>query len=350
MNIDLAVVLCLAEEKKNQPFDEYCAGVVARMLEKLPEEKAFLSQYDIHYYIADNPAENSIARVVDADNNDDFKNGQHFAVVFNRDMLARLETEDSMAFVVGHELSHILYRKGFSKIRSLAFDEETACDCNAVRLMDAEGYNLLDIAAVDALYPNKTEAMKNRIAEREAFIRRHGVSLTEKLGKSRSLPREMFIHLQKEPWQRQNIFEHGEPDVLRIVEEMTDIFERGGRTAFKRGLRDFLYQKPTEESSKLIMNILGQVMPRFPSVTEVMTADNGKKFYNHPVVMMSDIVWEQFSRSGKKSFPPADACIVMRYMRDNSAYFDRRDRKFWEPMRQAMGQGVNMYSQKGGRI
>lgn len=67
MNYDLAVVLCLADEGKNRPFDEYVAGIVGRMLEKCPKEKAFLEQFSLHYYLADNKSDASIARVVDAD-------------------------------------------------------------------------------------------------------------------------------------------------------------------------------------------------------------------------------------------------------------------------------------------
>ena len=47
MNYDLAVVLCLADEGKNRPFDEYVAGIVGRMLEKCPKEKAFLEQFSL---------------------------------------------------------------------------------------------------------------------------------------------------------------------------------------------------------------------------------------------------------------------------------------------------------------
>lgn len=61
MNYDLAVVLCLADEGKNRPFDEYVAGIVGRMLEKCPKEKAFLEQFSLHYYLADNKSDTSIA-------------------------------------------------------------------------------------------------------------------------------------------------------------------------------------------------------------------------------------------------------------------------------------------------
>ncbi len=352
MNIDLAVVLCLANEKKNQPFDDYCAGVVSRMLAQNPDERAFLQQYDIHYYIADNPSDNSVARVVDADDNDDLENGRHFAIVFNRDILARLDTEDSMAFVIGHELSHILYRKDFGDVKELAYGEEACCDCNAIRLMRGGGYNLLDIAAVDALYPCLPEGMESRLSERRAFIQRNDISMTSALGKSMPLQKDTFIHLQKEPWKRENIFEQGEPDVARIIAEMVDIIERGDRDSFKRGLRDFLEQKSTEEATKLVMNILGQVMPKFSPVTEMIaTCRHRKKIYNHPVVMMSDIVMEQFNRSGKKLLPPADVQIVAKYMQENRLYFEQRDRRLWEPLRKTMAAATMFGSNNiGGRI
>lgn len=347
MNIDLAVVLCLADEKKNQPFDDYAAGIAARLLENSPEERAFLQRYDIHYYIADNPMDKSIARMVDADNDDDIAGGRSFGVAFNRDVLARLEHEDSVAFIIGHELSHIMYQKGFPRITDLADDEEAACDCSSVRLMNASSYNLLDIAAVDALYPDRTPGMQERIAEREAFMRENWIFPADRMGMSRPLRKETFIGLQKEAWKRENIFEQGEPDAARIAEELGDIYKRGDRTGFKREFDAFLNKKTTEEASQIIMNVLGRVMPDYPPIMELR---NQRRFYNHPVSVMSDIVWTQFRREGKKLFPPEDMRIVSRYMQENRIYFEQRDRKFWEPMQKAMGQGAQIKSNTGGRI
>ena len=103
---------------KNRPFDEYVAGIVGRMLEKCPKEKAFLEQFSLHYYLADNKSDTSIARVVDADYPDivsSLAGGQDFAVVLNKEPLLKLDSEDSLAFVLGHELSHIMYQKGCFK-------------------------------------------------------------------------------------------------------------------------------------------------------------------------------------------------------------------------------------------
>lgn len=352
MNIDLAVILCLADEKKNQPFDDYAAGIAARLLEKNPEERIFLQRYDIHYYIAVNPNDCSIARVADADYADDMAKGRRFGVIFNRDMLACLEHEDSLAFVLGHELSHIMWRKGFPRVRTLADDEEAACDCSSVRLMHAGGYNLMDIAAVDVLYSDNTPQMSERIAKRESFITGCGFFPAERLGMSLPLRKEIFAGLQKEPWKRKSIFEgKKDPDAVRIAKELGDIFERGDRTEFKRELDAFLDGKTTEESSKIILNVLGRVVTEFPPITETLARDDScRKFYNHPVSVMSDIVWMQFRREGKKLFPPEDVRIVSRYMQENRFYFEQRDRKFWEPMRTAMAQSVPVLPNMAGRV
>lgn len=45
MNYDLAVVLCLADEGKNRPFDEYVAGIVGRMLENVLKKRLFWNSF-----------------------------------------------------------------------------------------------------------------------------------------------------------------------------------------------------------------------------------------------------------------------------------------------------------------
>lgn len=353
MNIDLAVILCLADEKKNQAFDEYAAGVAARLLAKCSEDRAFLERFDIHYYIADNPGDNSIARIVDADYADsaqDLQNGRRFGVILNKDVLAKLETEDSFAFVLGHELSHIMYQKGHPFVKSLAVAEEAACDCNSLKMMNAGGYNLLEIAAVDALYPEKTPEMRNRMIERDCYMREEGIFPADRLGMSRPLRKETFIGLQKEPWKRDSIFEQNEPDATRIAEELGDIFERGDRTDFQREFGAFLQSKTTEEASKILMNVLGRVMTDYPPIDDTLAHESRRKFYNHPVSAVSYIVGEQFRRSGKKLLPPEDLRIVTQYMQANRAYFEQRDQKFWQPLRDAMAQSQQTIKQQGGRI
>lgn len=351
MNIDLAVILCLADEKENQPFDEYVAKMVDNLLAKNPEERAFLSRYDIHYYIADNPNDKSIARVVDADYSDDMllKNGRRFAVVFNRDMLSQLKNEDSMAFVVGHELSHIMYQKGFPRVRNLDLDEEVACDCSSIRLMHSSDYNILDVAAVDMLYSDISLDMRERIIKRDTFMAKEGIYPADRMGMSRVLNKEIFVNLHKKPWKRDSIFEKQEPDVSQIVEELGDIFERGDRTDFKRELNDFLSKKTSEESSKMIMSILGRVMTDFPSIMETRAKNGCRRYYNHPVSVMSDIVWEQFGRSGQKLLPPNDLIIVNRYVENNREYFEQREQKLWSPMLNCIQQMSSIKEKNSGR-
>jgi hypothetical protein len=338
MNYDLAVVLCLADEGKNRSFDEYVAGIVGRMLEKCPKEKAFLEQFSLHYYLADNKSDASIARVVDADYPDivsSLAGGQDFAVVLNKEPLLKLDSEDSLAFVLGHELSHIMYQKGFFKERAVWAGEELVCDCNAVKMMDAGEYSLYEIAKVDALFVKKSSEMQNRIRQRNHFLYKN-YNVFERLEQSSPLRKELFANLEKEPWRRKDIFAQGKVTADCIVEELGDIYKKGDRNVFIAGCNKYLSRQSTEDAGKLIMNVLAQVCEKFPPIDEVRVGETSRKYHNHPVWVMSNVVFEQYNRPGKKLYPPKDLQVVAKYMRQNRVYFEQKDEKFWRPLREGM--------------
>lgn len=349
MNIDLAVILCLVNEDKNRQFDAYAAAITAKMLQNCPEQQAFLERFDIHYYIADNPKDMSIARVVDADYSEDGQNlrkGKSFGVVLNKSVLSKLETEDELAFVLGHELSHIMYQKEYPAVLKLNEDEEIACDCNAVKLLDAGGYNLADINAIDALYV-QNNFIGQRIRARKDFMAKNDYNTFVRIGCSTPLQKDTFMHLQKEPWCRENIFEFGNPGIDRIVSELKDIFEKGDKSVFVRGFDAFLNKRSTAESSQIIMSVLGRVMSECPSITEVYDKQGLRKYYNHPVFVMSNIVLSQFKREGKKLLPPKELAVVNRYMLENSFYFEQKDKKIWQPLRDTIAYKVAECGKEG---
>ena len=51
---------------------------------------------------------------------------------------------------------------------------------------------------------------------------------------------------------------------------------------------------------------------------------------------MSNVVFVQYNRPGKKLYPPKDLQVVAKYMRQNRVYFEQKDEKFWRPLREGM--------------
>lgn len=348
MNINLAMSLCLANKEKNKPFDDYVAGIANRMLENSPQEKTFLEAFDVHYYLADHPEDVSIARVVNADSFDDrgnLRQGTSFGVVLNKEWLQKLDSEDALAFVIGHELSHIMYQKGHPQGQDLSKDEETCCDLIAVQMMHAGGFNLLEITKVNDLYPQKTMNMYLRMGCRHHFMEEKKYNPLARLGLEKPLRKELFAELVKESWQRENLFAQGEVGVEQIVAELGDIYQRGDNYVFVKGFDAYLSGKTTEESSKLIMSVLADVMPKFTPIEEVRAQNSYTKYRNHPVAVMSNIVMSQFAREGKKLLPPQDLAVVNQYMQQNRDYFENRDKKLWAPLVQIMPQN-NMIAAK----
>lgn len=84
------------------------------------------------------------------------------------------------------------------------------------------------------------------------------------------------------------------------------------------------------------MNVLAQVCEKFPPIDEVRVGETSRKYRNHPVWVMSNVVFEQYNRPGKKLYPPKDLQVVAKYMRQNRGYFEQKDEKFWRPLREGM--------------
>ena len=151
-------------------FNAEMQKLMQKMWQNKPEQKMFLDEMRIKFCIQDNQ-DNSIARVMRADYASNVLNleGDSFVVAFTKDKLLKLKNKDEAAFVMGHELSHLLYKRdlldGYQE-----YAEETACDLNSLQLMADAGMNLESALSVDDLYEQKSEEMKSRREDRADFI------------------------------------------------------------------------------------------------------------------------------------------------------------------------------------
>ena len=96
--------------------------------------------------------------------------GNDFVVMFNRDKLQQLQSEDELAFILAHELSHLGWQHGDSEIRGLHGNEEAACDINALKMTDAAGYNVRVVENMDRHVPSSPEWQQRKEARRQTMM------------------------------------------------------------------------------------------------------------------------------------------------------------------------------------
>lgn len=89
--------------------------------------------------------------------------------MFNREKLAAIESEDELAFILGHELSHLSWQHGDDRVRALSSNEEAACDLNAMKLLFDAGYDATVVSTMDREVPLTEEWRLRKDARRQAM-------------------------------------------------------------------------------------------------------------------------------------------------------------------------------------
>lgn len=306
------------------------SAIITKMLDGEPLQKEFMNNYKLSFYLSAAESK-SIANVIDVAYPIDVSSvekGDEFVVLVNRDMLTKLETEDEMAFVLGHEISHIMYQKGFVPVKDLSTNEEVACDLNSILLTDSGGYNLLEITKIDDLYPKKSAEMQKRIYCREQFIQNQRINKYRRLGLSRSWNTNAYVQLSHKEW----CFDidglgdkSKEEQVGAIVDILRIVYKRGGRQKVKDGLNDFFNTKSLKEASGLVVMIAEQLVKKFKPIDEAKNNDEYRTYLNHPINVFSEVVAKQFAREGAKQLPPEAMVAIRKYAQQNPKTFNKKD-------------------------
>ena len=123
------------ETKEGKEFDEYMRGIMDKLFANNMEQKALIDKFEFSFYLKDDPAESSPARISLAEpkiSPTDLR-GDKFAVFFSKDQLKNISSENELAFILVHELSHSLWVNGCEGVHKLHNNEEVACDLNAMK-------------------------------------------------------------------------------------------------------------------------------------------------------------------------------------------------------------------------
>ena len=171
-DIDLADFnhLVSLDDRGAVAFDGFMRNLAEKLTASLPDEENPLKKYRIGFYLQDRP-DKSPARISSSEYRSDPADlsGRDFVVMFNREKLAAIESEDELAFILGHELSHLSWQHGNDRVRALSSNEEAACDLNAMKLLFDAGYDATVVSTMDREVPPTEEWRLRKDARRQAM-------------------------------------------------------------------------------------------------------------------------------------------------------------------------------------
>ena len=249
-DIDLADFnhLVSLDDRGAVAFDGFMRNLAEKLTASLPDEENPLKKYRIGFYLQDRP-DKSPARISSSEYRSDPADlsGRDFVVMFNREKLAAIESEDELAFILGHELSHLSWQHGNDRVRALSSNEEAACDLNAMKLLFDAGYDATVVSTMDREVPPTEEWRLRKDARRQA--------MNAFFDFRRPQP------LDQTPW-RGSRYEKWRPDfkvpsaetpedeaVAVMVGNLQKVYARGGGDDFQQLLKDCVSARGSEAFS-----------------------------------------------------------------------------------------------------
>lgn len=324
INVDLLNLqhLINPESEVGQNFNELMQGLKKRLLSGSPQQKNILDKLKINFYIQDN-ADNSFARVSGADfkmSANDFT-GDEFAIFFNRKKLSEIKYSDQLAYVLGHELSHLIYCKSSNdEMKYQHNNEEVSCDLNSLQLMKEAGFSMRAGLSVNDIYVNKAPEMNMRVKHCSDFVRNN-----PQFGMPVDFEHQKFTEAKYTKVGIKFDFPetHNESEqIAAMLGNLDKVFRHGDRDAFRIKFGEYLQTLGSEKASKLVINLAAEAVDRFSPIDEVKMNSDYRKYLNHPFNVMTDIVKNVGNMKGKKFYPPKSLAKVNSYLDNNQNFYN----------------------------
>ena len=325
-------------------FNVEMQKLMQKMWRNKPEQKMFLDKMKIKFCIQDNQ-DNSIARVMRADYASNVLNldGDSFVVAFTKDKLLKLKNKDEAAFVMGHELSHLLYKRdmldGYQD-----YAEETACDLNSLQLMADSGMNLESALSVDDIYEQKSEEMKTRREERAEFIRQLDQDNVPTMHDFSIYKAVEFVPLEY-AFTMPEAKDTEEEKVDKIFKGLKEVFEVGGRAQYGNKLKQYLEQEGSKAASRQVLLAAAKIFSEFEAVDEVRKNLGSNKYFKHPICVLGDAVLYVNNMEGQKLFPQTAVKKIKEGLKQNP-YYSNGMKFLWN---KALGCEENLREGRDGR-
>lgn len=323
VNVDLLndYRLINPESSVGKSFHSYVYGIAERLFDNKPEQKAVFNENEFLFCLRDSK-DNSAARIINAEYPMDVADlsGNRFVVMFNKDMLGKLESDDEIAFVLGHELSHVFYRQDKCGIRELHPNEEAACDLNSFKLMHAAGMDLKAAQRVDEFYPQKSREQIMRQEERRMLAASFFSFSQPTPFEGEQFTESAYVSLKQKfefPNPNDDMADRNE----MMIQNLDKVSRFGGREGFRKEAKAYYSALGSEEASKEVILLMADIVDSFPQIDDARTNGDYRKYLSHPVNVMTDVVEDIGKMDGKKLYPPQATAKLNRYMQDNPRFY-----------------------------
>lgn len=300
-------------------FAEYAAALAQKLTASLAPEENPLNECRVAFYLQDR-ADSSPARISSCSWRTDPTDlsGTDFVVMFNKEKLAMLKTEDELAFILGHELSHLGWQHGNEKIRALACNEEAACDANAMKMMYAAGFDVNVVCSMDEKAP-LTEEWRER-----KELRRRQAAEYFSFRRPQALDGSVWQRASHTPWKhgfKAPAVDCPEAEaVAMMIKDLHRVYAKGGEEEFSQMLEQYVETKAGAEGSRFFLRLAAAATKDFPPIDEVKKQKGYRQMQRHPINVLGNIIPAVASMPGKKLFPPEAVATINVYMRDNPDY------------------------------
>ena len=323
VNISVANLHCLvsSQSEKGKEFNEHLHKIMDKLFANNIAQKSVVEHIEFDFYLQDTQDE-SIARIRSKEDIEAWNlDGDRFAVMFNKEKLQKVTSEDELAFIMGHEISHVLWKKGVEAVRDQHSNEELACDFNSINLMQKAGYSLNVVKGIDTkLHPLQKQEMVMRAKERENKIASMCYSYETKPFDAAS-----YVDAKFEKWSNKYEVpakEDTEDATLdKMVKNLDMVYRKGGEDSFAEMFGSYINSIGSEKASKLFMNMTARVAEEFPPIDEVKKGPVYKEQFRHPISVLGELSNKVSNLEGKKLYPPQAQAKINKYAKDNPNYF-----------------------------
>lgn len=328
INLDVANKhhLVSLDSEKGKKFNLLMHGIMDKLFKNDPQQQNVLKNYEFDFFIQDTK-DKSIARVRSKDDIEAWNlSGKRFAVMFNKEKLQRITSEDELAFILGHEISHVLHKSNPEILSCSSYNEELACDFNAIDLMAKAGYSIGVVKNIDhKIFAEQNPEMAMRSRERNAKIASMYYIFDWKPFDGSEFTSASFKKMSNK-YKSIQCSDSDEVALSKMMENLQLVYNYGGQDAFKDMFCDYVEQVVSEKASKLFLNTVAKATEDFPPIDEVKVDSYEKnKYLRHPISVMTNISPQIDKLEGKKLYPPAAQAKISKYIKQNPNYFHGMD-------------------------